>query len=212
MSAVIQLEEKREDGIHAAIGALRAGELVVCPTDTVYGMAADAFNSSATQTIFRIKGRPRSLPLPVLVSRPRQAWALSSEVPSAAAELAAAFWPGALTLILPSADLDWDLGDARGSIALRIPDHPVLLDLLERLGPIAATSANRSGEPTAATVAEIEEIFGEQIAVYLDGGPASRETGSTIVDLSKGRPVLVREGPIPVAELQGVLKQPLDHP
>jgi len=208
--SVINLEDAREEGIRTAIGALRAGELVVCPTDTVYGVAADAFNVAATGAIFRIKDRPRALPLPVLVSRPRQAWAVSSEVPSGASELAAAFWPGALTMILPQGtDLDWDLGDARGSIALRIPNHPVLLELLERVGPVAATSANRTGEPTPPTVSEIETMFGAEVAVYLDGGPASGDAGSTIVDLSKGDPTLIREGPITSAELERVLGRPL---
>lgn len=205
VSEIISLIEERDVAITRARGSLRAGELVVMPTDTVYGIGADAFNPEATRRIFEVKKRPRSLPLPILVSRPRQAWALSADVPPQAIELAAAFWPGALTLILPETELAWEIGDTRGGVAVRIPLHDDLLALLEAVGPMAVTSANITGEPTPRTVGEIAERFGDAVGVYLDGGESPSETGSTIVDLAKGKPLLVREGPIPSAEIERVL-------
>jgi len=192
--------------IRRAAEALRRGDLVVIPTDTVYGVAADAFTPGATNKIFTLKKRPRLMPLPILVSRPRQAWAVCDSVPQAAAELAAAFWPGALTLIMPQTpDLDWDLGDAKGTIALRMPDHEAALSLLEMTGPLAVTSANLSGEPTPSTVEEIRARFGDAVAVYVDGGPAKEDKGSTIVDLARRKPAIIREGPISASEVERVI-------
>ncbi|MCA1830155.1 MAG: threonylcarbamoyl-AMP synthase [Actinobacteria bacterium] len=198
----VSLITDRDEAIKEAGLALRAGRLVVFPTDTVYGIAADAFNQAATSTIFRVKNRPRSLPLPVLVSRPRQAWALSSEVPPGALDLAGSFWPGALTMILKQADeLEWDLGESRGTIAVRMPAHQDLIALLENVGPTAMTSANVSGEPTPRTVDEIRARLGDEVAVYVDGGPSSMDTGSTIVDLTGSVARVLREGPISSADV-----------
>jgi L-threonylcarbamoyladenylate synthase len=206
LSIIVRLAEHRDEALRRAGLSLRAGELVVVPTDTVYGLAADAFNASATNAVFDVKSRPRALPLPVLVSRPKQAWALCDSVPPGAAELAGEFWPGALTMILPQTpDLSWDLGESNGTIAIRMPNHPDLLDLLEMVGPLAVTSANLSGEPTPPRIEEIQERLGEQIAVYVDGGAARRKTGSTIVDLARAHPVIVRSGPIPAREIERAL-------
>lgn len=197
VSRVMPLGEDVEAAIHAAAGALRAGELVVVPTDTVYGLAADAFIASATARVFAVKQRPRSLPLPVLVSRAKQAWALAVSVPPGAEALAEEFWPGPLTMILPQGSgLVWDLGESDGTIALRMPDHQHLLTLLETTGPLAVTSANISGEPTPSTVEEIKAKLGDSVGVYLDDGPARGEVGSTIVDMTMPTPRIVREGPI----------------
>jgi len=212
MSEIVDLADEREVAITRARGVLRAGELVVVPTDTVYGIGADAFNPEATRRIFDVKQRPRSLPLPILVSRPRQAWALSSDVPPAATDLAAAFWPGALTLILPETELAWDIGDTRGGVAVRMPMHDDLLALLEAVGPMAVTSANITGEPTPGTVEGVQEKLGDAVGVYLDGGPSPAETGSTIVDLAKGAPVLVREGSITGADIERVLGVAVERP
>jgi tRNA threonylcarbamoyl adenosine modification protein (Sua5/YciO/YrdC/YwlC family) len=193
----LSLSEDRERALARARDALQAGELVVVPTDTVYGVAADPFMPGATAKVFELKNRPRSLPLPILVSRPRQAWALCDSVPPGAAELVAAFWPGALTLVMPQTpDLDWDLGEATGTIALRMPDHADMIALIEMTGPLAVTSANLSGEPTPPDVTQISEQLGDSIAVYVDGGPSKEGSGSTIVDLARRRPKIVREGPI----------------
>lgn len=207
---IVSLADARDEAIAAAVGALRAGEVIVLPTDTVYGVAADAFMRAATGRIFDVKGRPRSLPLPVLVSRPRQAWALASSVPEGAEGLAAAFWPGALTLILPqAAGLEWDLGDGDGTVALRMPNHADLIQILETVGPLAATSANLTGEPTPPTVEGVRDRLEDAVRLYLDGGPSPSDTGSTIVDLARGAPRLVREGPIPAAEVERVLGAPI---
>jgi tRNA threonylcarbamoyl adenosine modification protein (Sua5/YciO/YrdC/YwlC family) len=197
LSEILSLSEDRERALARARDALQAGELVVVPTDTVYGVAADPFMPGATAKVFELKNRPRSLPLPILVSRPRQAWALCGSVPPGAAELVAAFWPGALTLVMPQTpDLDWDLGEATGTIALRMPDHADMIALIEMTGPLAVTSANLSGEPTPPDVTQISEQLGDSIAVYVDGGPSKEGSGSTIVDLARRRPKIVREGPI----------------
>lgn len=208
MVTIVSLVEEREAALARAAEELRGGRLVVFPTDTVYGVGAHAFNPFATAMIFQAKGRPRSLPLPVLVAQPRQAWALAARVPAAAAALAAAFWPGALTIVLPESDsLDWDLGETRGAVAVRIPDHPDALCLLDEVGPLAATSANRSGEPTPRSVGEITARLGHAVSLYLDGGPARRDVPSTIVDVIGRRPRIVREGAVPIGEVRRVLEE-----
>jgi len=197
VSEILSLSLERDEALTRARTALRMGELVVVPTDTVYGLAADPFAMGATAKIFELKSRPRSLPLPVLISRPRQAWALCDSVPPGAAELAAAFWPGALTIVMPQTpDLDWDLGDNVGTIALRMPNHADTLELIETTGPLAVTSANLSGEPTPPLIDEVRARLGDAVAIYLDDGPAKEDKGSTIVDLARRHPAIVREGPI----------------
>jgi len=197
MSEILSLATERDEALTRARMALRMGELVVIPTDTVYGVAADPFAVGATAKIFELKNRPRSLPLPILISRPRQAWALCDSVPPGAAELAAAFWPGGLTIVMPQTpDLDWDLGDNVGTIALRMPNHTDTLELIEATGPLAVTSANVSGEPTSPLIDEVRARLGDAVAIYLDDGPAKEDKGSTIVDLARRRPTIVREGPI----------------
>ena len=203
MSEILSLALERDEALTRARTALRMGDLVVVPTDTVYGVAADPFAAGATAKIFELKNRSRSLPLPVLISRPRQAWALCDSVPPGAAELAAAFWPGALTIVMPQTpDLDWDLGDTVGTIALRMPNHPDTLELIETTGPLAVTSANLSGEPTPPLIEEVQARLGDAVAIYLDDGPAKEDKGSTIVDLARRRPAIVRDGPISRDEIE----------
>lgn len=204
---ILSLSDDREAALGRAASELRGGRLVVIPTDTVYGVAADAFNAFATAMVFAAKSRPRTLPLPILVAKPRDAWALTSEVPPAAAGLASAFWPGALTLVLPQAEgLEWDIGEGGGTVAVRIPDHPDTLDLLNRSGPLAVTSANRYGEPTPPTAARVAERLGHRVSVYLDGGPSRGDVPSTIVDLSGDAIRVVREGVIPRSEIERVAR------
>jgi len=202
----LSLAHDREGALEAAAKELQAGGIVVFPTDTVYGVGGDAFNQFATAKIFDVKRRPRVMPLPVLVSRPRQAWALCSDVPQTAADLVAAFWPGALTLILPEADgLSLDLGETKGRIAVRMPAHDDLLELIAMVGPLAATSANLSGSPTPSTVEEIAGELGDEVGLYLDGGPARADVPSTIVDLTRRRPKIVREGAVLRTTIEDVL-------
>jgi tRNA threonylcarbamoyl adenosine modification protein (Sua5/YciO/YrdC/YwlC family) len=206
-------------GMRSARGAIGRGELVVIPTDTVYGVAADAFSAAAVQRLLDAKGRDRSAPPPVLVPGIPTLDALAETVPDAVRALVAEFWPGGLTVILRArATLDWDLGDTRGTVALRMPSDTIALELLSDTGPLAVSSANRTGEPAATTAAEAEAMLGDSVAVYLDGGrvgaayPGAEErSGSTIVDATSlgtaapegavGKLRIVRHGVIPDAEI-----------
>ncbi len=206
MTQIHKLARSRRKALTEAARALRAGELAVVPTDTVYGLAADAFQPAATEAVFRVKGRSRGLPLPVMVASADQAWALCSVVPDGAKQLAAAYWPGAVTLVLPVADgLAWDLGDGQGAVGIRVPAHDHLVALIEAVGPLAVTSANVTGEPTPATAAAIAKRFGDKVAVYLDGGKAAGDVPSTIVDLTGPSPVVLREGTIAATEIEDVV-------
>lgn len=187
-------------GMRLARAALGRGELVVMPTDTVYGLAADAFNPAAVQRLLDAKGRGRQSPPPVLIPGVPTLDALAAEVPPEARALVEAFWPGGLTIILPARDsLHWDLGDTGGTVALRMPANPVALELLAETGPLAVSSANLTGEPAAVSVDEAQRMLGDSVAVYLDDGPGGT-AGSTIVDatgLSAGEGVrIVRQGAI----------------
>ena len=193
----------REAGIAAAAGAVADGGLVVLPTDTVYGVGADAFSPAAVSLLLAAKGRGRSVPPPVLVPRPDTLDGLATAVPDPVRELARAFWPGALTLVCRAQPtLSWDLGDTDGTVAVRMPLHPVALELLERTGPAAVSSANLHGAPAATTCDEAQRQLGESVAVYLDGGQAAIGVPSTIVDGSRpGPPRLLREGAVSIDEL-----------
>jgi L-threonylcarbamoyladenylate synthase len=193
-------------GVDAAVSALQRGELAVLPTDTVYGIAADAFSPSAVGALLEAKGRGRDMPVPVLVG----AWAtldgLAEDVPPQTRELVQAFWPGGLTLVVRAApSLSWDLGETRGTVAVRMPLHPVTLAVLARTGPLAVSSANRSGLPPAGDAAEAARQLGTAVSVYLDGGATTGGTASTIVDLTGEVPRLLRVGAVSQEELLTVL-------
>ncbi|MBB4855034.1 tRNA threonylcarbamoyl adenosine modification protein (Sua5/YciO/YrdC/YwlC family) [Mycobacteroides chelonae] len=196
----------RQEGIDAAVSALKAGELVVMPTDTVYGLGCDAFDSNAVTALLAAKGRGRDMPVGVLVGSWHTIDGLVFAVPSAARELIEAFWPGPLSIIVRHApSLSWDLGDAQGSVMLRMPLHPVAIDLLRAVGPMAVSSANVSGQPPALTAEEARDQLDDDVAVYLDGGAAELGAASTIVDLSGPVPLIVREGPITREQIVDVL-------
>jgi L-threonylcarbamoyladenylate synthase len=194
---------ERARGLEAAERALRFGELVVLPTDTVYGLAADAFSASAVDGLLAAKRRGRDMPVPVLVGSTATLDGLVDVLPPAADALRQAFWPGGLTLIVRhAASLVWDLGDAFGTVGVRMPLHPVAVELLSRTGPLAVSSANVSGSPPAATCDEAVHQLDEAVAVYLDGGPAGEPVPSTIIDCTVDPPKLLRAGAIPVEELR----------
>ncbi len=198
--------DTREVGLAAAANAVRAGGLVVLPTDTVYGIGADAFDADAVAGLLAAKGRGRDMPVPVLVGSWSTVEGLVLSVPTHARALIEAFWPGGLSLVLPQApSLAWDLGDTRGTVNLRMPLHPVALDLLREVGPMAVSSANRSGQPPAATAEQARRQLGDSVSVYLDGGPSGEPVASTIVDLTEPQPRVLREGAVSVAELSEVL-------
>jgi L-threonylcarbamoyladenylate synthase len=205
--------EQRAGGIASAISALKSGRLVVLPTDTVYGIGADAFDRDAVAALLSAKGRGRDMPVPVLVGSWHTIEGLVYSVPNSARELIRAFWPGALSLVVRQApSLQWDLGDAHGSVMLRMPLHPVAIELLRDVGPMAVSSANISGRPAAVTVEEAREQLGDLVEVYLDGGPSEQQAASTIVDLTGAHPRVLRQGPVTVesvAEVLGVEPQTL---
>ncbi|HLU63033.1 MAG TPA: L-threonylcarbamoyladenylate synthase [Protaetiibacter sp.] len=212
------IPEQLLTGMRLARGAIGRGELVVIPTDTVYGVAADAFSPAAVQRLFDAKGRDRTAPPPVLVPSLATLDALADPVPDEARALVEEFWPGGLTIILRArAMLDWDLGVTRGTVALRMPSDPIALELLAETGPLAVSSANRTGEPAALTAAEAEAMLGESVAVYLEAGraggaypEAADHLGSTIVDATNlehpdGKVRIVRHGVIPDEEIVRVV-------
>ena len=197
--------EQRAAGLKAAAEAVRRGELIVLPTDTVYGIGAEAFSPPAVTTLLAAKQRGRDMPPPVLVGTVRAATALVEELSDTGRDLIGEFWPGGLTLVCRAQrTLSWDLGDTRGTVAIRMPLHPVALDLLKETGPLAVSSANVSGMPAATTVDEAMDQLGDTVAVFLDDGPATGGVPSTIVDLTGVIPKLLRAGAIPVEELNAV--------
>jgi tRNA threonylcarbamoyl adenosine modification protein (Sua5/YciO/YrdC/YwlC family) len=196
----------RATAIAAAANAIRRGDLVVLPTDTVYGIGADAFSPNAVRRLLDAKGRGRDVPVPVLVGSWRTVNGLTEDLSDTAKDLIAAFWPGALTLVLrQGAGLTWDLGDARGTVAVRMPLHPVAIELLSETGPLAVSSANRHGVEAATTMHEAQAQLGSSVAVYLDGGPSADRTPSTIVDLTGPTPLILREGAITTEQLVAVV-------
>lgn len=195
-------DERRADGLEAARAALSAGELVVLPTDTVYGLAADAFSPAAVQRLLDAKGRDRSMPPPVLVGAATTLEALVAELPPWLRRLTEAEWPGPLTVVCrQQPSLSWDLGETHDTVAVRMPDDPVTLALLSRTGPLAVSSANRTGEPAATTVAEARAMLGDAVSVYLDGGPSRGGVPSTILDATGAVPRVLRHGALPLERL-----------
>jgi L-threonylcarbamoyladenylate synthase len=202
---------RREEGLAAAAAALSRGELALIPTDTVYGVAADAFTPAAVTRLLAAKNRGRSMPVPVLIGEASTLAGLVAVVPPVATRLAEAFWPGGLTLVVEHArTLAWDLGDAEGTVAVRLPDDDVARDLLRRTGPLAVSSANRSGRPAATTAAEAQYQLGEHAAVVLDGGPRVDSRPSTIVDCTAPTPRVLRIGAIDVDRLREVVPELTD--
>ena len=197
---------QRAEGIREATAALRKGELTVLPTDTVYGVGVDAFNPEAVTALLAAKGRGRQMPPPVLVGSRRAALALVEDVSSSGNDLIDEFWPGGLTLVFRSAkSLVWDLGDTKGTVAVRMPMQPVALGLLRETGPLAVTSANLTGSPPATTADDAEAQLGAAVSVYLDDGPCTADVPSTIVDMTGAVPRLLRRGVIPVRRLREVV-------
>lgn len=199
-------------GMRQAKVAIGRSEVVVIPTDTVYGIAADAFSAKAVQALLDTKGRDRTAPPPVLIPKIETMHALATNVPQVAVDLAEAFWPGALTIVLKAQpSLNWDLGETRGTVALRVPDHKIARALLEETGPLAVSSANLTGQPAAVTAQQAAAYFGEKVPVYLDAGNSPKGEASTILDLSgfeqDGEIRCLRQGAISLARLEKVAGQ-----
>lgn len=199
-------ETERARGIAAAASAVRGGRLVVLPTDTVYGLGADAFDAAAVAALLAAKGRGRDMPVPVLVGSWHTIDGLAFSVPDAARELIRAFWPGALSIVVTQApSLQWDLGESNGTVMVRMPLHPAAIELLREVGPMAVSSANISGQPPAVTADDARRQLGELVDVYLDAGPSAQLAASTIVDLTTPTPRILRDGPVTRQELAKVL-------
>ena len=197
---------ERDRGIAAAVEAVKSGELVVLPTDTVYGLGADAFTPHAVTALQNAKNSGRNVPPPVLVGSRHTLDGLVYSLPKAARDLADAFWPGALTIIVEhSPSLQWDIGDTDGSVAVRMPLHPVALEVLREVGPMAVSAANKVGQPAPATAEEARDQLEYSVRIYLEAGAAPDTAPSSIVDVTGPVPVILRAGAIPLEKLRDVV-------
>ncbi|CAN5280137.1 L-threonylcarbamoyladenylate synthase [soil metagenome] len=205
---VVDVVEDSEDGVRQAVAALRRGQLAVLPTDTVYGIAADAFSPPAVERLLAAKGRGRDMPVPVLVGSWRGLDGLAEHITTSMRSLVETFWPGGLTLIVRAApSLAWDLGETRGTVAVRMPLHPVTLAVLAETGPLAVSSANRTGLPPSTTAGQARGQLGTSVAVYLEAGSTGDAVASTIVDLTGDVPQVRRAGAVDLEALQAVLPE-----
>ncbi|HET8961480.1 L-threonylcarbamoyladenylate synthase [Nocardioides sp.] len=200
-------DDERNIALNAASLAVQRGQVIVIPTDTVYGLAADAFDADAVSALLAAKGRGREMPPPVLVSSATTLDALAVDVPDYARALVEEFWPGPLTVVCKEqASLRWDLGDTRGTVAVRMPDHEIALELLERTGPLAVSSANRTGQTPATDADVAEEMLGEFVALIVDAGPTFGSVASTIVDVTTSPGRVLRHGALSLEQLNEVLE------
>lgn len=204
----IATEDEQTEAIDAAVTALQAGELVIVPTDTVYGIAADAFDKGAVAGLLAAKGRGRAMPPPVLISNVATLDALATRIPDWARTLVEELWPGALTIVLhQQPSLQWDLGEARQTVAVRIPDSDILRQIIDRVGPLATSSANRTTKPAATNADQAEEMLGKMVKAILDGGESPVGEASTIVSATGDEPKILREGAISIDRINEILAE-----
>lgn len=198
--------EGRIEAVLKAAEGIKSGQLAVLPTDTVYGVGADAFAPLAVTQLLAAKGRGREVPPPVLIADLRAVDGLAIDVPDYARALMEEFWPGPLTLVLRAQpSLAWDLGETNGTVALRMPNDEIALALLREVGPMAVTSANRHGYPASRTVLDAATQLGGAVEFYLDGGPARGGIASTILDCTREEPIFLRRGALTEEQLGEVL-------
>ena len=203
---------ERAEGLDSAVDSIRRGELVVMPVDASYGLAADAFQPPAVDALAASKGRGRDLPIPVMVGSWSGLDGLTLMVQPEVRALVEAFWPGPLTLVVEHApSLAWDLGDDRGAVSIRMPMHPIALELLARTGPLAVSGANLAGRRVALTAQDAQEQLGYAVAVYLDGGMCIDPAPSTIVDVTGPEPVMLRRGQVTLAELKEIVPEVVER-
>ncbi|WP_020575212.1 L-threonylcarbamoyladenylate synthase [Actinopolymorpha alba] len=201
-----QDKDERTIGLQIASAAIRRADLVVMPTDTVYGVAADAFVPEAVADLLAAKGRGRAAPPPVLVGSISTLDGIAADIPDYGRQLVEKFWPGALTIIChQQPSLMWDLGETGGTVAVRMPDHDLALELLTMTGPLAVSSANLTGQPPATDCADAQAQLGDSVAVYLDAGPTPGAVPSTIVDLTGPTPRVLRPGVLSLERLRTVV-------
>lgn len=210
--------EGLSDALPKVVDGVREGKLVVLPTDTVYGIGADAFSRDSVRDLLAAKGRGREMPPPVLVADARTVDGLATDVPGWVRALIDRYWPGPLTLVLTAQpSLSWDLGETQGTVALRMPDDEIALAVLREVGPMAVSSANRTGHPASRSVLDAAAQLGSAVTFYLDGGPSRGGLASTIVDCTGAEPVVLREGALAADEVLAVAAQareaePLEWP
>lgn len=204
----IATEDEQTAAIDAAVAALQAGELVVVPTDTVYGIAADAFDKGAVAGLLAAKGRGRAMPPPVLISNVATLDALATRIPDWARSLVEELWPGALTVVFhQQPSLQWDLGEARQTVAVRIPDSDILRQIIDRVGPLATSSANRTTKPAATTADQADEMLGKLVKAIIDGGESPVGEASTIISATGDEPKVLREGAISIDRINEILAE-----
>ena len=197
--------------LEKGINILRKGGVIAFPTDTVYGLGADAFNSVAVQRIYEIKDRSRSNPLPLLIADVKQLAALAEPIPELARFLARQFWPGGVTLVLSKRDSVPAYLASGPTIAVRVPDHPACLTLLQHLaGPLIGTSANVSGQPVALTADEVRQQLGDRVDLIIDGGRCPGGKESTVLDITREPPVILRQGIVASHEIDRAYKEHLE--
>ncbi|MEO5304145.1 L-threonylcarbamoyladenylate synthase [Corynebacterium sp. c25Ua_47] len=197
---------EREEGMALAVKAAKSGRLVVMPTDTLYGLGCDAFDNDAVASLLATKHRGPDMPVPVLVGSWDTVKGLVASLDDTAQTLIEAFWPGGLSIVVPQApSLPWNLGDTRGTVMLRMPLHPIAIELLREVGPMAVSSANISGQTPPTTAIAAKQQLGKAVTVYLDGGEAEVGKPSTIIDLSGPRPYLLREGALSAEQIGEVI-------
>lgn len=197
---------EREEGMALAVKAAKSGRLVVMPTDTLYGLGCDAFDNDAVASLLATKHRGPDMPVPVLVGSWDTVKGLVASLDDTAQTLIEAFWPGGLSIVVPQApSLPWNLGDTRGTVMLRMPLHPIAIELLREVGPMAVSSANISGQTPPTTAIAAKQQLGKAVTVYLDGGEAEVGKPSTIIDLSGSRPYLLREGALSAERIGEVI-------
>jgi L-threonylcarbamoyladenylate synthase len=196
----------RRRGLDTALAAVQNEQLVVLPVESAYGVACDAFSVAAVADLLEFKGDPARRPPAVLVPNVRTIDGLATDVPEAARALAEAFWPGLLTLVCTQQPtLRWDLGDNRGTVSLRMPVHPLALELLTLTGPLALTTAAPAGTPAPKDCLTALDLVGDFADVYLDAGPVPWTAASTVVDVRGDVPRVVRQGAVPAEELRAVV-------
>ncbi len=196
----------RKDGLIAASAAAKRGDLVVLPTDTVYGLGTDAFSKTGPGKLLAAKNRGRDMPIPVLVGHVKALDGLGYKVDNLTKSLAEAFWPGALTIVVKmQPTLNWDLGDTNQTVALRMPLNPIAIELLNSVGPMAVSSANKTGMPAATNVDEAIEQLGESVTIYLDGGPTPGNVASTIIDVTGLELKILRLGALSLEQIREVV-------
>lgn len=206
-----QQPEQRTAATTAAVEAIGQRGLIVLPTDTVYGIGADAFSPQAVAVLLAAKGRSRQSPPPVLIGDIRVLDALAVQIPATARALAHKFWPGALTLIFNAQpSLSWDLGETRGTVALRLPNDDLAQHILRQTGPLAVSSANRHGQPAATTIEAARAALGEAVSIYIDDGERDQQQASTIVDCTVSPHRVLRSGAISIEVLREIVSDVLD--